>query len=78
MSKSGISFAEIMDGIQKDSYPAWRYHAIYEPRIVHNTDQDQQAALEGWEPPYEPITSTPGLKVSGTSAGAVLETRYFR
>ena len=52
-------------GIVKDGkikkYPAWRYHALYEPRIVQDEKQDQQAALEGWLPPEEPITSVPRL-----------------
>lgn len=60
--KSGVSFAEIMDHINKPGYPAWRYHDLREPRLVYNTEEDRQAAVEGWQPPYEPVTSAPTLK----------------
>ena len=57
----GIYFAGIVRDGKMQQYPAWRYHALYEPRIVNDTEQDRQAALEGWRPPEEPITSVPRL-----------------
>ena len=57
--------AMVFAGLVKDgkmqTYPAWRYHSLYEPRIVYDTEQDQQAAKEGWRPPEEPITAVPRL-----------------
>lgn len=40
-------------------YPAWRYHDFYEPRLVHDTEQDMQASCEGWKDPGLLITAMP-------------------
>jgi hypothetical protein len=55
--KAGIFFERIgTDGIPI-KYPAWRYHALYEPKIVENTDQDEEASAQGWKDPCVPITA---------------------
>lgn len=60
--KSPGIFFEAMDRFGRPiSYPAWRYHAIYEPRIVNNTEQDLQAEKEGWKNPQVPITAVQGF-----------------
>jgi len=59
--KGGIFFLNI-DGKGQKSYPAWRYHDLYEPIIVNDTDEDAVAAKQGWHPPQEFITAVPSLK----------------
>ena len=31
---------------RNDPYPAWRYHELYEPIIVYNTDEDEKAKAQ--------------------------------
>ena len=52
--KPGIFFKYLGDKPQ-DTYPGWRYHEWKEPLIVHNTQEDEDAAKGGWE------AITPGL-----------------
>lgn len=42
-------------------YPAWRYHELFEPITVQNTDEDEQAALAGWKTMDTPITGVQHL-----------------
>jgi hypothetical protein len=42
-------------------YPAWRYHKFFEPKLVRNTEQDNQASIDGWKEPGVPITALPHL-----------------
>ena len=41
-------------------YPAWRYHAFYEPMIVNNLEEDEKAAREGYYKADAPITAHQG------------------
>ncbi len=51
-----------VDHIGGKVYPAWRYHEFFEPRIVKNKEEDEQAAREGWKSPEVPITAVPELR----------------
>jgi len=57
----GIFFERIDRMGRLVKYPAWRYHALYEPRVVENTDEDQVASDQGWKDPQTPITSLQGF-----------------
>ena len=60
IKKAGIFFAGIDDWEQKP-YPAWRYHELFEPVVVHNTEEDEQAAERGWKTLDAPITGVQHL-----------------
>ncbi|NIP25084.1 MAG: hypothetical protein GWN94_10900 [Phycisphaerae bacterium] len=53
--KGGIFFDHIVGA--KQTYPAWRYHEFFEPRIVHNAEEDKRAQAEGWDILDVPITA---------------------
>lgn len=55
--QGGIFFEKIDRKGRQVVYPAWRYHALYEPKIVYNTDEDQVASDQGWKDPVTPITA---------------------
>jgi hypothetical protein len=55
--KPGIFFERIDSAGNMVKYPAWRYHALYEPRIVNNTEEDEKANAEGWKDPQVPVTA---------------------
>lgn len=55
--KSGIFFERMGSDGRPVKYPAWRYHALYEPKIVQNTYEDQVASDQGWKDPAVPITA---------------------
>lgn len=57
IEKPGIYFERIDKRGQHIHYPAWRYHDYLEPKIVYNTEEDDQARAEGWENPQVPITA---------------------
>lgn len=42
-------------------YPAWRYHQLFEPKIVKNTAEDIQASCAGWKDPGMLITAVPHM-----------------
>lgn len=54
---AGIFFENIDKFGRPIHYPAWRYHPLYEPRVVNNTEEDQLAADEGWKSPNIPTTA---------------------
>lgn len=55
--KAGIFFERMGSDGRPVKYPAWRYHALYEPKIVQNTDEDQIASEQGWKDPSVPLTA---------------------
>ena len=57
----GLYFAGLVKDGEVQPYPASRYHALYEPIIVEDTQADQHAADRGYRPPQEPITAVPRL-----------------
>ena len=59
--KPGIFFERIDTAGNSIKYPAWRYHALYEPRIVNDTNEDQIASDQGWKDPRVPITAIQGF-----------------
>lgn len=46
---------------QNKDYPAWRYHELFEPILVHDTNEDDLAKLRGWNNLDTPITSVQHL-----------------
>lgn len=42
-------------------YPAWRYHEVLRPKIVHNTEEDQEASDAGWKAVNVPMGANPQL-----------------
>lgn len=56
--KNGV-YMGMKDNMQ--TYPGWRYHKFFEPKIVRNTDEDLQAGKDGWKTPDVPITAAAGL-----------------
>jgi len=42
-------------------YPAWRYHKIHEPILVHDTDEDAAMVKHGYEPINVPISANTGF-----------------
>lgn len=48
-------------GKKFDRYPAWRYHEFFEPVIVQNTDEDDEAQAKGWKTLDTPITGVQHL-----------------
>jgi len=43
------------------TYPAWRYHEVLQPKIVHNTAEDQEASDNGWKAVNVPMGKNPQL-----------------
>ena len=59
--QAGIFF-ECLDRFGRPvSYPAWRYHDFFEPKIVNDTEEDERAELEGWKNFRAPITAVQGF-----------------
>ncbi len=58
--QAGIYF-EGFFGKHVKPYPAWRYHQLFEPRIVKNTEEDFQASCAGWKDPGMLITAIPHM-----------------
>lgn len=42
-------------------YPAWRYHEVLQPKMVGNTEEDQQASDAGWKAVNVPMGKNPQL-----------------
>lgn len=42
-------------------YPAWRYHEVLQPKLVHNTQEDQEASDAGWKAVNVPMGKNPQL-----------------
>jgi hypothetical protein len=57
----GIFFERIDRFGRPVKYPAWRYHALYEPKIVNDTAEDQVASDQGWKDPQAPVTALQGF-----------------
>jgi hypothetical protein len=57
----GIYFERIDKFGAPVKYPAWRYHPLYEPIIVKNTEEDREALNKGWKDPSVPITAMQGF-----------------
>jgi hypothetical protein len=45
----------------RQPYPCWRYHAVKDPQIVHNTDEDKKLRLLGYEEMQAPMMANTGL-----------------
>jgi len=43
------------------TYPAWRYHEVLQPKIVNNTQEDQEANDAGWKAVNVPMGRNPQL-----------------
>lgn len=54
--KPGLFFAGLNDGRK---YPAWRHHDVLPPRIVENTEEDEQVQKEGWKEIKAPMIVNP-------------------
>lgn len=55
--RGGIFF-ERLDRLGHDKkYPAWRYHAVYEPVVVNNEKEDIEAREQGWQQMKAPVTA---------------------
>jgi len=54
--KPGLFFMGL-DG--QGRYPAWRHHDVLPPRLVENTEQDEQAQKEGWQEIKTPMIVNP-------------------
>jgi len=52
--KSGIFVVGVGGNIKP--YPAWRYHELFAPLIVNNTEEDENAQHQGWKGLDTPIT----------------------
>jgi hypothetical protein len=59
--QAGIFFERLDRMGRPVKYPAWRYHKILEPKIVNDTEEDQQAYLDGWKDPSVPVTAHQGF-----------------
>jgi hypothetical protein len=55
--RPGIYFKGIPGLDDYKRYPAWRYHKINDPFIVQNTEEDEKAKLDGYEPINIPISA---------------------
>src|SRR5512135_453180 len=42
-------------------YPSWRYHKIENPVLVHNTEEDKEWAVKGWNEPEDIICASKQL-----------------
>ncbi len=58
--KSGIFFMG-MHG-QDKWYPRWVYHKVHQPKIVNNTDEEEQARVEGFEAMGQIMTSNSSMQ----------------
>lgn len=56
----GIYF-EGFYGKRARPYPGWRYHELYEPKLVKNTEEDIQASCAGWKEPGMLMTAVPHM-----------------
>lgn len=50
-----------MHKVDLKRYPAWRYHEVLQPKIVGNTDEDQEASDAGWKAINVPMGKNPQL-----------------
>ena len=48
-------------GEKAKPYPAWRYHELFEPVIVHDAEEDKRVQAQGWKTLDIPITGVQHL-----------------
>ena len=53
--------AHLMAHHKGKAYPVWRYHESLQPVLVHDTSEDYEASLAGWQELNVPMTANPKM-----------------